>query len=145
MALRVGMTDRQDRKKLDDAIRDLTDAVNASLWINSTHPKPKGGQQVFNEEREVVNTLRLLLKDKRSRLDDAVLQLMMERLARVDRVLALIAIKDSIDGRGNLFKIALAGRAFAEGEQDFREKRYAQAIENYKEAWKLALMAIDKL
>jgi hypothetical protein len=93
----------------------------------------------------VVNTLRLLLKDKRSRLDDAVLLVMMERLARVDRVLALIAIKDAIDGRGNLFKIALAGRAFAAGEQDIREKRYAQAIENYKEVWKLALMAIDKL
>jgi hypothetical protein len=145
IALRASVTDRQDRNRLDNAIKDLTDAVNASLWIDSAHPKPKGGQQVFNEEIEVVNTLRQLIKDKQSKLNDTVLQMLTERLVQADRVLAMIALKEAIDGRGNLFKIVLSGRAFAAGEEDIREKKYGQAIEDYREAWKYALMAMDKL
>jgi hypothetical protein len=145
IALRASVTDRQDRNRLDDAIKDLTDAVNASLWIDSTHPKPKGGQQVFNKEIDVVNTLRQLIKDKQSKLNDTVLQTLTERLVQADRVLAMIALKEAIDGRGNLFKIVLSGRAFAAGEEDIREKKYGQAIEDYREAWKYALMAMDKL
>jgi hypothetical protein len=89
VALRASVTDRQDRNRLDNAIKDLTDAVNASLWIDSAHPKPKGGQNVFNEEIEVVNTLRQLIKDKQSRIEYAVLQVIRERLGHASITLTL--------------------------------------------------------
>jgi hypothetical protein len=144
-ALRAGTTDRLDGNRLDGVIRELTEVVDASLWIDASHLRPKSGQRVFNEDAEIVNLLRQLIREKRSKIADAVLQAFINRLVGADRVLSQVAIKEAMEGRGNLLKMAQSGKAYNGGEEDLRGNRYAPAIEDYGEAWKFALLAIGKL
>jgi YVTN family beta-propeller protein len=145
IGLRAGVTDSRDRKKLDDAIRDLTRAVEVSQWIDTSHPKPLAGEKIFEQEAQVVETLGQLLKDKHSPIADVVLQTLITRLVGADRVLALLAIKEAKDARGNARRIAQATEELNQGDEQARKKGYSEAIDHYSEAWKLALMATGKL
>ena len=144
IALRAHVTDRQDGKRLDEAIKDLTKAVEATLWLDSLHPKPRIGEQVFDKEAEVVKTLGHVLKDKRSQIADTLLQTYISRLVTADRVLALVAIKDAKDAKGNPGLISQGTKELARGDEDAPKKDYDKAIKRYGEAWKQALKAIGK-
>jgi|GEM_PF-5180433 len=60
-------------------------------------------------------------------------------------VLALVAIKDAKDERGNLLFIFGAVIELIKGDLEARGRDYDQAIEHYSEAWQLALKSTGKL
>jgi len=142
--LRQTITDRQDGRKLDDAIRSLTRALEPNLWLDPTRLQPKGGERVFDETKDAVNKLRDLMKDKKSAIPDAILQGFIDRIVDADRRLAQTAINDAIAAGGNQQHITKANDELGKGDSDAANSKFEAAIEHYREAWKHALKAVRR-
>ena len=114
-ALRQTVTNERDARRLDDALRDLTRALDPSLWVDPTHLRSTDGERVFNQSKDAVIDLRELLRDERrderrandersaspdrgrysSALPAATARFYIDRILDVDRRLAFIAINDA--------------------------------------------------
>jgi hypothetical protein len=136
IALRATVTEAKDAKKLDEAIKEITDSLAAELWVNQTHIVPKHGDRVFHEEKETAKKLEELLKDKKSLIPDAVLLDFIARIVKSDRLLAEVAIVDAMAAGLPAKKIAEAQKEMAKGDEYRAEGKYDQAIEHYEHAWK---------
>jgi hypothetical protein len=141
IALRATVTDKQDGDKLDEAIKHLTKSLDPDLWIDGSHPEPKHGEKVFNEEKDAVNKLRELIKDQKSTIPDATLQDFIDPLVGADRQLAVVAIADAAGGDPK--DIAKANEELAKGDSEAADGKYTDAIEHYRNAWKHALKAME--
>ncbi len=141
VALRATVTDKQDGKKLDEAIDHLSKSIDSRLWLDPSHPQLKDGEKVFNEEKDATNKLRDLIKDKHSTIPDAVLQGFIDRIVQADRVLALVAINDAVARNGDPKKIAEANKELAKGDEELANGKFDEAIEHYRNSWKQALKA----
>ena len=135
IALRATVTDEQDGKKLDQAIDHLSRSLEPSLWVDESHLEPKHGDRVFSEEKDVVAKLQDLQEDKKSPLSDALLQGFIDRIVRVDRLLANIAIDDAVAAGGDAKSISRAREELAEGDARADSGKYSNAIEHYRKAW----------
>jgi len=135
-ALRATVTNRQDGAKLDDAIARLTDSLDASLWIDQTHLDSQLGDQVFDAEKKCAGKLQELIKGRRKTTADAVLQAFINRIARADRLLALIAISDAQQQNGDPRRIALANDQVAKGDGQAARGLSKEAIDFYRSAWR---------
>ena len=140
-ALRATIVDKHDAGKLDAAIDDLKKATKSDLWVNSAHLQRKGGEKVFDEEKDAVNKLGDLIDDKHSTIPGPILQSFIDRLVQVDRALALVAIRDAIAAHDNAKKIAEARKELAKGDSEASRRRPDNAIEHYRNAWRQALKA----
>jgi Bacterial Ig domain len=138
-ALRAKVTDKQDRDKLDDAVDSLTDSLNGHLWIDQTHIDSQHGDKVFDAEKESAGKLQELIKKKKTTIAGATLQAFINRITGADRLLALIAISDAQQRKGDLRHIAKAGEELAKGNADLSKGKFSDAIDHYSSAWKLAL------
>jgi len=141
MSFRATVTNKQDRDKLDDAIKHLAKSVDPSLWTNDSHPNPKDGEKVFGEEKDAVNKLRDLIKDKHSNLPDATLRGFINRIVAADRILAQVAIIDAVGRGGEPKKIAKANEELGKGDSDAAAGKPDNAVEHYRSAWDQALKA----
>jgi hypothetical protein len=138
--LRATVTDKQDGKKLDEAIKHLTKSLDLELWIDETHLQTKHGDKVFNEEKDTVVKLLELLKDKKSTIPDATLQGFIDRLVSADKLLASTAISDAAGG--NAKKIDKANEELGKGDARILDGKFTDAIEHYRNAWKQAIEAM---
>src|ERR1051325_10730704 len=142
IALRATVTNKDDAKKLDDAIKEMTDAINPSLWLDPSHPNEKKDlDKVFNEEKDAVNKLKDLIKNKHSTISNAVLQAFIDRIVKADRLLALIAIRDAMMRHGKAKEIAEANKELANGDNEASKGKPDNAIEHYRNAAKHAVKA----
>ena len=124
--LRQGVTDRSDRKILDDIIEDLSEA----------------GDKVFDEDKQAVHELVRLKREGHSAIPDALLQGFIDQLVKAARLLAETAIGDAVAAGGDPGDIAKANADLAEGNQDAALGRPDKAIEDYGAAWRRALGAV---
>jgi endonuclease G, mitochondrial len=136
MALRLTVTDPQDGQQLDKAISRLNQSLDPSLWLDQIHLESKNGNKVFDLEKDAVNTLVNLQKNKRSNISDAVLQGFINDLVGVDRLLALVAINDAVIAGIDSKKLEEARGEVAKGDADAAKGKYENAIGDYKNAWK---------
>ncbi len=142
VALAYTISDKQNRKQLDDAIDRLSKSLKHELWIDPSHPNPKKGEKVFEDQKEAVKKLLDLIKDKKSTVPDAPLQGFVDRLVKADRDLATIAISDAQqEVQPDQKKIAKANAALAEGDAAAVGGKPDKAIDDYKKAWKDAQKA----
>jgi len=139
--LRATATLKQDRKELDDAIRELTQALDPSLWIDADHLQPKYGEKSFEETEDTVHELRELLKSKKSAIPGATLQDLIDRLLLSDRLLAQTAITDGVASAGKLEEIRDANRELGKGDQDVTKGNYDDGLDHYRHAWEEAIEA----
>jgi hypothetical protein len=139
IALRAPVTDKQDGKKLDDAIGHLSASVAPALWIDPSHPQPKSGATVFREEKDAVNKLDGLIGDKHSTISGATLQGFINRLVQADEVLALTGIIDALSAHVDAKKIAQANQELTNGNVQATKGKPESAIEQYRNAWSHAL------
>ena len=103
ISLRGAVSNKDDGKKLDDAIKNLTESLNLSYWLDGDHLQSKKGEKVFGETKNAVNKLRDLMKEKKSSLADGVLQGFIDRIVQIDRNLVVTAINEAIRlQKGNL-------------------------------------------
>lgn len=142
VALRATAADKQDGNKLDQAIQHLTQSLDPDLWLDGSHLEPKHGHEVFGQEKDAVNKLRNLLKDKKSTIPAAVLQGFIDRLVGMDRALAQVAIGDAVSATGDAKMIAKANAELAKGDSEVAEAKYESGIEHYRNAWEHAQKAL---
>ena len=128
--------DKHDRDELDEAIEELEDSLAPELWLDETHLQPRRGEKVFHEEKESVHELMELIKDKKSRIPDAVLQSYIDRMVAVDRLLAEVAIGEATKSGRNSKKLVEARKEFGKGDMELAEGEPEEAIEHYGHAWK---------
>ncbi len=138
-ALRGGTNNKQDQNKLDDAIKHLTKAIDAQLWLDEIHGDPKTGDQIFNETKDAINPILLLLKDNRSSIDPRTLQSLLNRIVADDRALAATAINDAAGG--DSARLAAAQSELSRGDDDIAAGRYESGLEHYRNAWAAAMKA----
>ncbi|MCJ7457028.1 right-handed parallel beta-helix repeat-containing protein [Candidatus Bathyarchaeota archaeon] len=141
-ALRETVSDKEDGKKLDEAIKHLTKSLDPELWVDATHLKAKHGDKVFQEEKDAVVKLLELIKDKKSNVDKAKLQDFINRLVEADKLLALVAIEDAVAASGDAKKIDKANDELGKGDARVADGHFTDAIEHYRNAWKHAIQSV---
>lgn len=134
-ALRQVTTDKQDAKKLDDAIEELSDALNPIYWVDAAHLQSKHGDKFFGETKDAVNKLAGLLKDKKSAVSKAALQGIIDQLVRATRLVAQVAVGESAAAGGDPKDIVRANDELAQGDSDAAGNKPEDAIEHYRKAW----------
>jgi hypothetical protein len=107
--------------------------------VDETHVTQNGGDQVFRADKEAIQKLRALGQGKQSPLADATLAGFIQRLARADRLLAVVALGEAGTGGANPQKFDEAWRKVIQGDQAIAQGQYVGGIEHYAIAWKHAL------
>jgi hypothetical protein len=134
-----GTSHRDDGEKLDQVIKSLRRATDASLWFDEIHLQPRSDDRVFKETRTAVDKLRQMMRGNRSAIPDSVLQGFVDRIVTADRLLAAIAIDDASALGGRQEKISQAKAYLNEGDEDAREGRSASAVDCYGAALRKAM------
>jgi hypothetical protein len=139
-ALRATVRDKQDGQRLDDAIRHLTQSLDAVLWAaDGVHLQARDGERVFNAEKDAVNKLSEIIEDKRTTLAKPTLQKYVNSLVAADRALATVAIADAAGGDPRA--LAQATDELHKGDNDVTHGKLESGIEHYRNAWQHALRA----
>jgi len=150
-ALRLTVTDKHDADELDDAIAKLAASLNPALWrvpadgvrLNLANGE-YNGEKAIELEKQSVQELEELIHDKKSALSDAQLQGWCDRIAAMDRLLAVTQIQDAQAAGADATKIAEALKELAKGDdENLKDKRH-EGIDHYKNAWKQAVEALKK-
>lgn len=140
--LRQGVTDRGDRRILDDIIEDLSEALQSTYWVDASHLEPRKGDKVFDEDAQAVRELVRLKREGHSAVPDSLLQGFIDSLMKATRLLAETGIGEAVAAAGDPGDIAKANADLAEGSQDAALGRPEKAIEDYGAAWRRALGAV---
>ncbi len=82
--------------------------------------------------------------DNSSALADATLRYYIDGILNVDRRLANIAIGDAQTAGGNRQGITRATNELTEGDADVTSGKFEEAIMDYAEAWRTALLALRR-
>ena len=143
-ALRQTVTNEHDAHALDDVIRDLTHALDPSLWLDPLHVQPHSGEPVFEETKNAVEKLNDLMSDGGNTIPAATVRFYIDRITRVDRRLAQLAISDAQRAGRDQDAITNATKQLNQGDADATEGKFAKAIEDYAQAWRLAVLAQSK-
>ena len=125
LAVRQQTTDRKQARELDAATEALIDALDASLWIDTFHPR---SDDVFDDTRRAVGKLT-------SSLSDASVQRIVDQILGADRELARTAVADATAAGGRIRKLADATDDIGEGDTQVARTAYTGAIKRYKDAW----------
>jgi subtilisin-like proprotein convertase family protein len=133
VTLRAGAKDKRDADRLEDAIKHLANSIDATLWLDDSHPQRKGGEKVFREARETANRLLEIMNDKRVSIND--LKGIVLRLVLANRIIALLAVNDG----GNSNKINRPNDELSKGDTDATAGRYDSAMDHYRNAWNQTL------
>jgi hypothetical protein len=116
-------------QRLDDAIGNLGRAVDASLWIDDSHPATNhGGGAVFDRTKDAVS--KLLQAANAAIPANAGIQQAIARILRADRGLAVIAISDAQGRTADPSRIAKAQSLLAQADLDALQRRPDSSIGN---------------
>jgi urease accessory protein UreH len=107
----------------------------APLWVDETHVDRRYGEWVFLCQMDAVNALVKLIRHKRSQIADAMASDLIERLVRVDHLLAVVSIQDAAQAGVSAKKLAKAEAEVAKGDQAAAKGSPVLAIEHYRNAW----------
>jgi hypothetical protein len=126
-------------QQLDEAIQHLASSLNPAYWVDQTHLLPKGGNTAMNEEKLAAKTLADIMDAEGCPVDSAVLQGLIDRIVRCDRLLAVISIQEAANAGLNPKKVAEDLAMVAKGDEEADKGLWANAIESYRNAWRHAL------
>lgn len=128
-------TTPQDAERLSQAIEHLIEALAPPNWVDETHVKTKDGHAVFDGLKQAVGTLALLTRDKRSQLPGAGLRLLMERMAQVAGLLAVIELQEASAIGSDPKQLAQDWEEVDRGDAEAARGTYDEAIKRYRNAW----------
>ena len=153
---------RVDCRELSEAIEDLLDALGLDapdaprwavevhrpeccprhhhhprgpLWLDETHLDRRRGAEVFGYEKDAVQELNELIKDRRSGISQATALDLIARLVRCDRLLAVVSIEDLLKAGGNTNLVSQSLKEVVAGDRDAALGNPAQAVDHYCQAW----------
>ena len=76
-------------QKLDEAIQHLASSLNPAYWVDQTHLQARSGNAAMNEEKLAAKSLAEIMDAKGCPVDRAVLQGLIDRIVKCDRLLAV--------------------------------------------------------
>ena len=123
----------------DDAILNLGNSLNPAYWIDQTHLQPRVGNTAMIEEKLTAGELKGIMEANKCPVDPAVLQGFIDRIVKSDRLLAVISIQDATKAGLSARKVAEALAMVAAGDRAAAAGYYANAIEDYRLAWRHVL------
>jgi hypothetical protein len=132
---------KPDSAKLKDVVKKLDDSLDPDLWVDGDHLDPKHGQKVFDSQKDAVAKLMDLLKNKKSSIDDAALQAMIDDVVHVAQILAERAVSDAVAASADPQKIAQAQNELDDANARLAAGDFAGAIQSFRQAWKKAQQA----
>jgi hypothetical protein len=135
-ALRATISDRETRWRLDAAIAHLTSSLSSEFWVDEIHLQRKHGDRVFQLGLSAARNLCQLTRDRKSGLSDAVVEGLVDRLVRADRLLAIVAIEDAVAAGVREQKIEQAQKWVARGDADAAHELCRGGLQEYRQAWK---------
>ena len=137
--LKAAATTPADEWNLEQAIQRLTSALDAGLWVDSNHLAWRQGNKVFNEGKDAVNRLEVLLRSPKSALESEALLGLIDRLVQADRALAAVSLQDATEAGVDPELLAPAMKAMQVGDAAAADGKHTVAILLYRNAWRLAL------
>jgi len=140
VALRATTSRSKIRHELDEAIDEIDDSLDPSLWVDDSHLARHDGKHVFEEEEEAVEELQDLLDDVKGTPLTIALQGFVDRLVGADRALAAIAIEEAAGSRSD--ELDEAKDDLRRGDREAAKDDAEDAIEHYRQAWKEAQKAL---
>jgi hypothetical protein len=132
------VTRSNDLAHLTRAIDRLASSLQPGIWLDQTHVTRSQGELAFNEESATVQELQLLLADKHSSLSQTLLQDLIDRIVKADRLLAVVAIQDALVAGADPNNLVLARQELAQGDNAISQGQYPPGIDDYRNAWKQA-------
>jgi len=139
MARRATVTNANDVLRLGQAIVPLSASVAGDWWEDETHLTGENGNRVFNENKECVKKLLLVLRDEPSEVPEAVVLDWIERIVRSDRLLTWVSLQEAAQAGLNPKKLAEDTRELARGDQEAAEGNPDNGIQCYWNAWRHAV------
>jgi hypothetical protein len=132
---------REDAKRIQKAIEEITKSLDPKYWETAATLDPKDGDKVFDREAKAVAELAKIVKDG-SPLAGAV-QAVIDTMVEIDRGLAGDAIAAAAGGDQHDLDKAL--KQFQDGDAELAKGpgHEDNAIRHYREAWKHAQKALD--
>ena len=140
IGLRSQLTGRNLRE-LNEAIDSLGASMSIGLFTDPARPNPVGGSRVFSRGSDAVDELSEILRS-RPALPNALIGLLRDAAGRIvgaSDEFAITAIQDAIAAGKDPRIIAAAKRELAEGDRDAARGNSEDAIEEYGEAWAIAI------
>jgi Phytase len=134
--LEATLTDKHELKALAKVIDALARSLGDDWWLDDSHLQGKDADKVFDAEREAVHNLGEIMKDKDNTIADAVLEDFQRLLVGADRALTVMAIAGS--GDGDPKRLGEAMDRLERGDAAALLRKYEEAIDRYREAWKSA-------
>jgi hypothetical protein len=126
-------------QKLEGAICHLAASLNPAYWIDQTHLHFKSGNVAMLEEKLAARALADIMDTRGSPFERAMIQGLAERIAKCDRLLAIISIQEAARAGLTAKKVEQDLAMVDRGDRDAATGRYDNAIEHYRNAWRHAL------
>jgi hypothetical protein len=100
--------------------------------------------KVFEKEKQAVDKLTQLLNDSGTSIAATTLRNWITTLTNADRILATTQLNEAISANGNASAIAQAQLFLAAGDIAVAAGDNSGGIQNYKNTWKQAMLAVGK-
>jgi hypothetical protein len=134
----IDLNSIQTSRPIDHSIKNLSEALTSSLWVDETHLVPGAGRKVFAADAQAISVLNRLLEQKNSNVADTTVQDWINRLLKADRLLASLEVEAAVEAGALQKHIAKASRELASGDQLATSGKYVAAVLHYRESWVLA-------
>lgn len=128
-----------DQRNLEQAAQHLARSLEPSLWVDSNHLVSQEGDAVFNEDKDAVNWLEVLLRSPKSDLESDALLDLIDRLVEADRALAEVCLQDAVVAGVGAELLAPARRSMQVADAAAANGNHLVAVLLYRNAWKSTL------
>ena len=136
--------DKDHRRRLRDAVDELSEMLNAKNWIGTdgNHIDRDRSFRFFVDDQVVAEDLTRILHDNDERRQDEgaippqEIRTDLSNLANANRTLATTAIADAAGKNAEL--LARANAKLGDGDEAAAESHYERAVADYTKAWSLA-------
>jgi hypothetical protein len=133
---------KHDYNMLRVASDALAASIDPSLWGAGNYLQQHGGVKVFEKEKQAVDKLTSIIGGVA--VPTATLQGWIATLTNADRILASTQIGAAIAANGSASAIAQAQSFFAAGDSAVVGGNNSTGIQDYKQAWQQAMIAVGK-
>ena len=135
IALRAGVTNRVDARRLDVATKHLTRSLATNVWETETRLTRKLGHRAFGNARLTAQVLCRLIRSETSQLSKPALQAVIDRIFEIQRGLAELAIDEARTAGASSEAIARAERHLQRGDEKAAAGKCYRGVYDYGLAW----------
>ena len=130
---------KKSKKHLDSAIKKLEKSLNPKFWKDESTVNFKHGKNVLNADKNAVEKLDKILKDKKTDSDvkDKIIEINLE-IAEIEKNLienSISSLSEVIMSDKGLKKLDKAIVKFEKGNEFLEDENYNKALKNYGKAW----------